>query len=256
MDPDDPGTDPGTDPMDPGTDPMDPGTDPMDPGTDPMDPGTDPPMMEDLGMGDGMDVVTIGDSFMKLNALSGTEISLERVSMRNYRNYAVPGTQVLTGQIPSQWTQAKNANPNISTVIMTGGGNDVILNISRLLSCQGASTEAELSASCKNSLMQISEGVVQLTDMMGAAGVKDIVYIGYGYVTNNNLRGTIEWTRNRQKTTCNGTVTASGARCHFVDPAEQLVGKISADGIHPTNAGYDIIGQMVWDLMQERGLRR
>ena len=45
-------------------------------------------------------------------------------------------------------------------------------------------------------------------------------------------------------------------RCHWIDPAEELVGKISGDGIHPTHEGYDILGQMTWDLMQERKLRR
>jgi hypothetical protein len=45
-------------------------------------------------------------------------------------------------------------------------------------------------------------------------------------------------------------------RCHFIDPVEQLRGKIRGDGIHPTGEGYDILGQLVWDRMQERGIRR
>jgi lysophospholipase L1-like esterase len=45
-------------------------------------------------------------------------------------------------------------------------------------------------------------------------------------------------------------------RCHYIDPVEELAGRISPDGIHPTAEGYDILGQMVWDLMQAEGIRR
>jgi hypothetical protein len=36
----------------------------------------------------------------------------------------------------------------------------------------------------------------------------------------------------------------------------QLQGKISSDGIHPTDEGYDILGQLAWDLMKAEGVRR
>ena len=36
----------------------------------------------------------------------------------------------------------------------------------------------------------------------------------------------------------------------------QLAGKIAPDGIHPTDEGYNILGQMVWDLMKAEGVRR
>jgi hypothetical protein len=45
-------------------------------------------------------------------------------------------------------------------------------------------------------------------------------------------------------------------RCHFVDPVQQLMGKISGDGIRPTDEGYDILGKTVWDLMKAEGMRR
>ena len=38
--------------------------------------------------------------------------------------------------------------------------------------------------------------------------------------------------------------------------AFELDGKISSDGIHPTAEGFDILGQMVWDLMQAEHVRR
>ena len=50
----------------------------------------------------------------------------------------------------------------------------------------------------------------------------------------------------------------AGIRCHFVDPIGELAEPIPirADGIHPTAAGYDAVGQLVWDHMQAEGVRR
>jgi hypothetical protein len=212
---------------------------------------------EDLGQGDGNDVVTIGDSFMNLSLGSGIEFSLEKVSGRNYRNYAAPGTQVLNGQIPGQWTRAKNAGADIKSVIMTGGCNDIILDFfGNLLACQGAKTEADLSNACVAALEEITVGVTALMDTMETDGVLDVIYVGYGYVTNNELGGTIERTKRVQTENCRDDDPTKTMRCHWVDPSQQLIGKISADGIHPTVAGYDTIAEMVWQRMQDEGMRR
>src|SRR5207248_1465446 len=82
-------------------------------------------MHMDLGKGDGSDVITIGDSWMNL-IFTGIEPSLDSVSGQHYRHYAVPGTLVLNEQIPGQYESAKQANPAIKTVVMTGGGNDIL----------------------------------------------------------------------------------------------------------------------------------
>lgn len=211
----------------------------------------------DLGQGDGSDVVTIGDSYMNLSAGSGIEFSLEKVSGRDYRNYAVPGTRILTGEIPSQYDAAKAENPDIKTVVMTGGGNDIILDFfGNLLACQGAKTEAELSPACITALDNITAGVDELINKMEADGVQDVVYIGYGFVTNNELGGTIERTKRVQGEKCRDDDPTRTIRCHFVDPSQQLIGYISGDGIHPTVEGYDIVGGMVWQRMQDEGVRR
>ena len=52
------------------------------------------PPRADLGKGDGTDVINIGDSWMLLST-TGIELSLVRLSMQPYREYAVPGTELL-----------------------------------------------------------------------------------------------------------------------------------------------------------------
>ena len=215
------------------------------------------PMRVDEGMGDGKDVITIGDSYMNLSVGSGIEYSLDKVTPTKYRHYAVSGTQILNGQIPGQYTSAKAANPDIKTVVMTGGGNDIILDFfGNLINCQGAKTEADLKPACVTALDKISAGVDKLIAEMAADGVKDVVYVGYGFVTSNELGGTIQRTIRVQMEKCLDNSATLRLRCHFVDPSQQLIGMIGADGIHPTVAGYDVIANMVWKRMQEEGVRR
>jgi hypothetical protein len=125
-----------------------------------------------------------------------------------------------------------------------------------LIACQGAKTEADLSDACIQGLEEITVGVDELMATLESDGVKDVVYIGYGYVTNNELGGTIERTKRVQGERCRDDDPTKTMRCHFVDPSQQLIGMISGDGIHPTVAGYDVIAGMVWDRLVEEGARR
>src|SRR5262245_9476405 len=92
----------------------------------------------DLGVGDGSDVITIGDSLMhnmlELFGISGAGgglvLALARQGVR-YRNWATQGVWMTSysgwgGAILTQFESAISSVPNIKTVIMSGGGNDVI----------------------------------------------------------------------------------------------------------------------------------
>jgi len=206
----------------------------------------------DKGMGDGSDVITMGDSFMNLNGFEGTEISLEKVSGRDYRNYGVAGTQLLDGRIPGQFDSAVRENPNIKTVVISAGGNDILLG---MITCTFNWTEA-----CNEQVRRVAAGHKELRERMGSMGVEDVIWVHYGYSTsgtsdepNPTLKPGLDLAREMAVTGCTPEMMP---RCHFIDPVEELYGEIRGDGIHPTGAGYDILGQMVWDVMQERGIRR
>ena len=126
-----------------------------------------PPTHEDLGEGDGQDVITIGDSWMNL-IVTGIEQSLEAASGRDYRNYAVPGTLVLNEQIPGQYTSVVAADPDIKTIVMTGGGNDIL-------------TSPCVDDECQPIVDDVSMRLTELMTQAGMDGVEDIVLIGYTY---------------------------------------------------------------------------
>jgi hypothetical protein len=220
-------------------------------GTDaaPMQPDAAVPR-EDLGEGDGRDVITIGDSWMSNTLLTGNAIegALARLTGQPYRNYGVQGVLLLQSSlfgaaIPTQYDRAKSADPDIVTVIMTGGGNDIIQNPSVQASC------AEGGDACKQKLAEIVKALDTLWTKMAEDGVKDVVFIRYSSdagSTDDSLRG-------------GGTPPAiclSGRiRCHSIDTTDAVMGDLQ-DGIHPTRTANDRIAKKVHDYMVANGIRR
>jgi hypothetical protein len=220
------------------------------------DGATMPPPHADLGKGDGSDVVMIGDSYMS-NTLQfegtggGIVPSLDAVSMQSYRNYAVQGTMLLMADtygpaIPSQWTQAKTANSNVKTVVMTGGGNDIIQGP------QSLQTDCQQGGSmCKMMLQQISDAFNTLWTQMASDGVQDIVLIGY---TDNS--GKVDPTLVHSAPT--PAICSTGkVRCWNYDTTPDVAkSDLAADGIHPLKAANDRIATHVYALMTQEGMRR
>lgn len=200
---------------------------------------------EDLGMGDGHDVVLIGDSWMNLGTV-GIQQSVLKASGQPYRAYGVSGTRLLDGAIPGQYAQAKAENPDIKTVIMTGGGNDILQNPLALLDCP------TLGETCKSTIDMIGERYVQMAAEMAADGVQDIIVIGY---TRNTLLGAAPTDYSYE--TIGPTCETAPLNCNTVDPDEVAGGLMELrDGIHPTDANYDLLGEYIYDLMVSQGIRR
>ena len=205
-----------------------------------------PATHEDLGKGDGHDVITIGDSWMSLGTGEGIQESLLKASGQRYRTYGVPGTQLLNGQIPGQFTRAKMANPDIKTVVMTGGGNDILQT--------GLSAECGMGGPrCAPQLMKIGDGLAALWKQMGQDGVKDVVHIMYAAIAGDGVKDA----EANNKALADLCAAATPVRCHLLN-TDMLIpteGDLR-DGIHPKAAGYDRIGKAVFDLMVKEGMRR
>ena len=207
---------------------------PSDASTDVTDSGAAGEKM-DLGKGDGKDVITIGDSWMSLIG-TGIQQSLVKVSGQPYRTYGVAGTQLLNGQIPGQYANAKRADPDIKTVVMTGGGNDILLT----------------GADPKTQIEKIAKRLDELWAEMGKDGVLDVVYVEYsegGRASNaENVRMGIA----AVQPICDNH---KALRCHFM-LSDPIIMKQLQDGIHPTAGGYDKLGKAVHELMIAKGMRR
>lgn len=216
----------------------------------------------DLGKGDGKDVVVIGDSWMYntapfVSALTGGGISpaLQSATGQPYRNYAKQGTKMLgTGilfdpPIPNQWDQAVRADRDIKTVVMTGGGNDVILDEAMKRSCQQGGPE------CAMILVRVRDALQQLWARMAAGGVQDVVHIVYAKVAGDGVKD-IDASNADLQRKCDAV--PAPMRCHmlYTDSIVASKSDLVADEIHPRAAANTRIAKAVVDLMVQRGMRR
>jgi lysophospholipase L1-like esterase len=196
---------------------------------------------EDLGMGDGSDVITVGDSWMSyaING-GGIETGLLAASGQRYRTYGVAGTMLLDEVIPNQYETAKRQNPDIKTVVMTGGGNDLLLT---------GMTAGGCGEGCKSTIDKVTQRLVEMWDEMAADGVQDVIYIEY------SRGGTNEPGVSYANEVIPPKCAAAPVRCHFID-SDIFIMKQLIDGVHPTADGCQKLGKAAFDLMVEKGMRR
>lgn len=190
----------------------------------------------DLGKGDGKDVITIGDSWMNyfVNG-GGIERGLLEASMQPYRTYGVAGTKLLDEVIPSQYEAAKRENPDIKTVVMTGGGNDLLL---------------DPGADAKPTIGMIGMRLDKLWKEMAKDGVQDVIYIEYSEGGSN--ADNVKYGITQVQPICEGQ---TGIRCHFM-LSDPIIMMSLIDGIHPTPDGCTKLGKAAFDLMVSEGMRR
>lgn len=200
----------------------------------------------DLGKGDGSDVIAIGDSWMNLGA-SGIQQSLIKASGgQRYRTYAVPGTRLLSEEIPRQYTSAKSANPNIKTVVMTGGGNDIIQVPGLQQDCK------ELGDQCVTEVGKILERLGKFWADMAKDGVQDVIYVQYADTAGTNVDFVLPSGDGVPKRCAE---VPAPLRCHRLETLDIVMGDIP-DGIHPSSAAADRIGKALFDMMTKEGMRR
>jgi hypothetical protein len=198
------------------------------------------PALPDLGMGDGSDVVTIGDSWMSfaING-GGIEGALDRAGTK-YPHYGIPGTLLLNGQIPSQYDQAKRDHPMIATVIMTGGGNDVM-----------ASNGCETKETCAKTVQGIIDAFDELYMKMIADGVTSAVLINYSKFAGSGPKDT------RPEVLPTPTSCTTGKlRCLVIETSDIVSADDLLDGVHPTMPATDRIAMRTLEQMEEAGVRR
>jgi hypothetical protein len=202
----------------------------------------------DLGVGNGQDVITIGDSWMSMIGNGdGIQGGLRRAGKR-YRQYGVLGTQVTDNVIPNQFESAVRANKNISTVVMTGGGNDVLIT--------GPADCPRGGPNCQKRLVQIKDRLIKLWNRMGEAGVKDVVYIGYSEGAGGG-KAPREFANAMKNGVGEACLANTAVRCRVVE-STPIVGPLGLglDGIHPTQTTNDRIAKAILELMTKEGMRR
>ena len=201
-------------------------------------------------------VVWIGDSIF---ALSGDEArSLEDLSGQTYRTYYVSGAQMEGGfvrTIPAQYDQAVRADSNIRTVLMNGGGNDVLIGANG--SCDAAYPNGTLSQACYRIIDNVEAVNNALWQDMINDGVKNIVNQGYYFASDRDLWVVSDVFQNRTKQEFAAMAAKNpGVKMVFIEPKDDPFfdkSRVSSytimDGIHPTTAASAKLADLMWNAM-------
>jgi len=163
---------------------------------------------------------------------------LETWSGHNIENHALVGASLEDGWIKSIHTQFLELDntPKITTLIMDGGGNDVI---SHRKDCEYFNTEC---------LKVINNSLSIANDILNNADVDNIIYLGFYYLS--GLKVAADYADSKVRTMCK-----SVPNCYFVDPrynetsgtgllTPQMLGN---DLVHPNEEGYKLLAQMIWN---------
>jgi len=195
------------------------------------------------------DVVTLGDSIFDLNGV--IQETLEANAGTQFRDYTQSGAELQGGSLaPSvyeQYAAANSFNGDINTILMDGGGNDILIPAT-LFDPYGCRTQWyrwNPSRSCRNLIEDQRINAVNLLNQMDADGVANVVWLGYYELPrgNANLTKALNIGNNKLRSACQSDSVAS---CQFVDPRGTVpASQVESDDIHPTPEGsVNLAGQI------------
>ncbi|HEX4475014.1 MAG TPA: SGNH/GDSL hydrolase family protein, partial [Polyangiaceae bacterium] len=256
-------------------------------------------------------IVLVGDSY--ITGFGSPQLQKDALVPKlaaavGWRNYAVAGISMATGGlfntsnppgfIPLEFDDTTKASldvlgasgdappttspvtkgvlqddPDVKLVIMTGGGNDFLLQDATTIPFLGSSCVDETNNS-KDPVCQgiVSKALTAATTLMTHAansGVKDVIYYFYPHLPGGGLGGSnpnelLDYAYPLAKSLCDSAITTTGGKlnCHFVDlrtPFKNAGGdgntaNFAGDDVHPSQAGQNIIATQILGEMQNECL--
>lgn len=201
------------------------------------------------------EVVMIGDSYLAITTVPAELFAHARAAGalaedEVWRRYDQGGTQMSNGQIPGQFDDALAEDPVISTVVMTGGGNDVLLG-----SANGClQNPPPDDPDCVAALEAVFVAAEALLADMADAGVERVVYFFYPHLPDGGfVQGAKNETLDYAYPLVEEICASAPLDCVFVDTRPGFEGHQDEyfifDGVHPNDAGSAVIAQAVWDAM-------
>jgi hypothetical protein len=235
-------------------------------------------------------VIVIGDSYLDHPAWSNVIPDLyadlrgagSLGATATYREYQLGGAAMNYGalnlNIPYQYETSAKMDPavmnptDIDTVIMDGGGNDVLIDN------QGCMTNAQPppgDTACAMAIQGTLNRASMLLQEAAHDGIKHIVYIFYPHLDPAGggilptpapqVNATLDYayplaeqiccgssfTSTATSYTCSGN--ASGTQCVFIDTRPAFEGHVAdyikSDHVHPTDAGAKVIADLIAGAM-------
>jgi lysophospholipase L1-like esterase len=181
----------------------------------------------------------IGDSIFTTggNMIRGHLESISGLTIDTHAN----GGAVMS-QVREQYLNIKDQN--IRTIIMDGGGNDILGDSGN---CRNQNND-----SCKAHIEQVVETARTLFEEMAENGVENIVFMTCHYPMgwNSGYVDAINYGTSLITEVC----AEARSRCIIVDPRESFQGKshyLEWDGVHPNRTGAQVMADLIWQAMVE-----
>lgn len=200
------------------------------------------------------DVITLGDSIFDLNGV--IEQDLQANAGETFRNYTQSGAEISGGSLATpvdqQYSDAKATDPNISTIVMDGAGNDILIPASLFdpYGCRTHWWRWRITSSCRALIENQYINAVNLLNQMDADGVDNIVWLGYYELPrgNANLTQALNYGDDLIGYACE---VSGNANCQFVDPRGTVpASQVESDDIHPTVEGSHNLAAQIWPVLQ------
>jgi len=206
-----------------------------------------------ISSADRNEIITVGDSiFDKSGEL---QVFLEQHAGQTFRRYTQGGSYLASsaGSTPivQQYADAKADDANIETVVMNGGGNDIMVPAALVdtYKCRTPWYRPNLSDQCKSYIDELYIDTVNLLNTMAADGVSDVVYLGYYHPKGlfSNLAKAVDYGNLRIQDACTNSVV----NCTFIESRSTITpNEIIADGLHPTTTGSQKLADLIWPSLQ------
>jgi hypothetical protein len=209
------------------------------------------------------DVVNVGDSIF---ALSGKiHDNLQSWAGQTFRRYSKSGAYLtggdsITPSVDMQYATARSDNPNIKTIFMDGGANEVLIPYVLLFdpyNCNVDWWESGLSSSCKALLNDVYVDAVNQLNQMGRDGVQNIIYLGVYHVKNGlfgstGLNPAADYGDTKLAQAIANATAVSNYRV-FIDPRPYIVNSdLIVDGVHPNDSGSYKLASLIWAKLQPK----
>jgi hypothetical protein len=211
-------------------------------------------------------LIVIGDSY--INWLTHSfPWDIERESGQTWRMHAAGACSMGSGgicSIPQQFDDAIAADPDAHTVLMDGGGNDILV-ADPALDPAGECTNAGASKNpnCQAIVKMALDAADALMNRAVAKNIRDVVYFFYPRVpANTYLTGTdpneiLGYALPMVRSFCENAAQRTGGklRCTFVDMTPVFEGHdeyIFPFDVHPNDVGSAAMAKEVWRVMTEK----
>lgn len=214
----------------------------------------------------GNQIGVMGDSYLDLSGqitVALQQLARQAGALGPYETYidrAQSGASMAYNPtIPSQLgavltVARERRSAGVKLVIMTGGGNDMLIYNNGCLSI------SQPNPPCIAVVDQSVRLLKKLFIDMAAAGIRDVIYFGYPNLPGGGLAGSRPSVMNGYATPIlyEACESSQEVRCHFIDTRPTFEGHpeyISAsDRVHPTLEGSRAIAQLIWQEMQAQCL--